>query len=185
MTRLLLFPLMFLAGCATSPYKVDYFVSPPGASLFYENDNGKFPFRRFDSLAGEAREYYGSKNPEQHTDKQGCYMISKITAYWISGASVSVRPRLCNGPGDYSFTLLRPAGPGREQDVEHGIQLVQQAQAQAAAEKAQKQATKQAKRAQRDAEEAALLKAIFTKPQRTTTDCTSRVSGNRVYTNCN
>ena len=183
MTRFLLFSMMFLAGCATSPYKVDYLVSPPGGQLFVKTANGTRPFNNFDSLTGKARAYFGSKNPERYTDENGCYQTAEIIAYWVSGASVSVKPKLCNGPGVYSYTLMRPSGEGRQQDVDYGLLLAKQAQDRAVL----KEAKRKAQQEEKDRQTNAFLKAVSgnSNNNRVQTNCTSRVVGNQVYTSCN
>ena len=193
--------LVFLSSCTSSAYTVNYHVIPAGAQLFVDAKNGSKPFEQYvpspkmytqrpgqyNRYSGFVEAHYGN-NPEevlQYTDEKGCYRVATVSAKWMSGATVAVQPRLCNGPGTYDITLERHRGTGYEKDVAYlqeikdrlirAFQTFMALQVESDKAKAAKEANAWYNN----------LPKTFSSDKRVRANCTSTVSGNNIYTSCN
>lgn len=164
--RLFLLVLVFsLIGCASS-LKVTYQSDPPGASV-YEGSRmlGYAPVTANYALTEEDK-------------KTGSKQLLGTTAKWASGATASITyltADLRQFGLSQSFTFQRPdAYPNREADLQFAIELQKLAVMRQQSQALQNQAAAQARQTQ------ALIDAA-SRP----INCTSRVVGSFINTECN
>jgi hypothetical protein len=109
--------VVLLAGCAT--HNLQFNTVPQGAHIVH----------RQGGYVGVSPVIMDYGNEGQFKNAQGCYQVQGVVATWPSGAQAISDEviLLCNGPGDYHFTLTRPADvAGHDVDAQNALVVQQQ-----------------------------------------------------------